>query len=131
MTEVVCNNAQCSCTFGSAKSSLVIPTKKNGFSCKSMQIATENDYTPMENILPFGMCKSLSNPSVSAATAAAYGALTPMPCMPKINAPWLQASQKVKVNSVAVLLKTSQLICQYGGEITIIEPGQTKTGSNR
>ena len=51
--------------------------------------ATIMDYAPLVNILPFGMCSSLANPSVASATAAALGVLTPMPCIPVIPAPWV------------------------------------------
>ncbi|MGL4604236.1 MAG: hypothetical protein ACRCU9_08815 [Iodobacter sp.] len=36
----------------------------------------------MLNIMPIGTCMSPATPMVAAATAAAMGVLTPMPCIP-------------------------------------------------
>ncbi len=44
---------------------------------------TENK--PFVSIMPFAMCTSPANPTVAAATAAAMGVLTPMPCIPVTN----------------------------------------------
>ena len=46
------------------------------------------DNQPIANIAPFGVCISLANPAVAAATAAAMGVLVPLPCMPVTPAPW-------------------------------------------
>ena len=59
---------------------------------ESKPAANINDHIPMVNILPFGMCQSLANPMVAAATAAALGVLTPMPCIPVTPAPWVPGS---------------------------------------
>ena len=97
----VCGGAAIACSFGAAPSALtVLPDNK---AVSSMPLATIMDNKPMVNILPFGMCMSMSNPQVAAATAAAMGALTPMPCMP--------------------LNQTSKLMCSWGGVIQITNPG--------
>ena len=40
-------------------------------------------------------CNSPSNPMVAAATTAALGVLTPMPCIPMTIAPWMPGSSTV------------------------------------
>ena len=83
----VCGGAVLSCSFGMAPSVLnVLPANKV---VSAMPIATIMDNKPIVNILPFGMCSSMANPTVAAATAAALGVLTPMPCLPVISAPWV------------------------------------------
>ncbi len=83
------------------------------------------DHKPMMNIPPFGMCKSPSNPTVAAATAAALGVLTPMPCVPMTVAPWAPGSATLLVAGAPALNNTSTLACIWGGVIKIANPGQT------
>ena len=73
----------------------------------------------------FGMCQSLSNPTVSSATSAAMGVLTPMPCVPVISSPWSPGSSQVKVGGIAALTDNSKCMCSYGGNISITSPGNT------
>ena len=77
------------------------------------------------NIPSFGMCQSLSNPTVSSATSAAMGVLTPMPCVPVISSPWSPGSSQVKVGGIAALTDNSKCMCSYGGNISITSPGNT------
>ena len=70
--------AMLQCSFGAAPSSLVVlPTNKILATTPAANIM---DNKPMLNIMPFGVCMSMANPMVAAATAAAMGVLTPMPC---------------------------------------------------
>jgi hypothetical protein len=85
------------------------------------------DNKPMVNIPPFGMCMSLANPTVAAATAAALGVLTPMPCVPVIPAPWAPGSAKVMLGNMPALNNTSTCNCAYGGVIQITVAGQMTT----
>jgi hypothetical protein len=68
------------------------------------------------------MCSSPANPQVAAATAAALGVLTPMPCMPVLSAPWAPGSPTVLIGGYPALNQTSKLICNWGGVIQIINP---------
>jgi hypothetical protein len=86
--------------------------------------ANMNDHIPMLNIMPFGMCSSIANPVVAAATAAAFGALTPMPCIPATPAPWTSAAQKVNIGTAPAITKDSTLMCMWGGQIQVDFPGQ-------
>lgn len=89
-----------------------------------MAVATIMDYVPFVNIMPFGMCSSILNPTVAAATAAALGVLTPMPCTPVIPAPWAPGSPTLIVGSAPALNQTSKVMCAYAGVIQILNPGQ-------
>lgn len=119
----VCSGAMLQCPFGAAPSTLnVLPTSMVQ---STMPVATINDNVPMVNIMPFGMCSSMANPTVASATAAAMGALTPMPCIPVIPAPWVPGSPTVLVGGKPALNNSSTLMCAYGGSITIKNPACT------
>jgi hypothetical protein len=90
-----------------------------------MQAATIMDFAPVVNIPPFGMCSNPANPAVASATAAAWGVLTPMPCVPVTVAPWMLGSTKVLINNFPALDSTCKCMCAYGGCISIVSPGQT------
>jgi len=74
--------------------------------------------------VPFGMCQSPANPAVAAATAAALGVLTPMPCVPVIPAPWVPGAPTVLLANMPALDNTSKLMCAYAGVIEITDAGQ-------
>lgn len=119
----VCMGAMMQCTFGMAPSSLVVlPT--NMVMTSDMPAANIMDNIPMVNILPFGMCMSPANPMVAAATAAALGVLTPMPCIPMTEAPWVPGAPTVLLGNMPALDNTCQLMCTWGGVIMISDPGQ-------
>ncbi|MDD2421592.1 MAG: DUF4280 domain-containing protein [Heliobacteriaceae bacterium] len=69
--------------------------------------------------LPFGMCSSPANPAVAAATAAALGVLTPMPCTPLVVTPWAPGSPTVLVGGYPALNNSSKAMCSFGGVIQI------------
>jgi hypothetical protein len=85
--------------------------------------ATVMDNLPMVNIAPFGMCKTQANPMVAAATAAAMGALTPMPCIPVVTAPWSPGSSGTQVAGQKVLTDDSKCSCMWSGSISVTDPG--------
>lgn len=121
MSLCVCSGATLSCPFGMAPSTLFVTPEKKVFN--HMPMATIDNNKPMVNILPFGMCTSPSNPQVAAATAAALGALTPMPCIPVISAPWTPGSPTVLIGGKPALNQTAKLMCNWGGIIQIVNPG--------
>lgn len=117
----VCGGAMLSCPFGAAPSTLnVLPENRT---VTTMPIATIMDNKPMVNIMPFGTCKSLANPTVAAATAAAAGVLQQMPCIPVTTAPWAPGSPTVLIGGKPALNNSSKLMCTWGGVISINNPG--------
>ncbi|MDR0744720.1 MAG: DUF4280 domain-containing protein [Holosporales bacterium] len=115
--------ANCQCSFGATPAPLtILPT--NGVLIGGMPAACVTDFVPMLNIAIFGMCMSLANPMVAAATAAAFGVLTPMPCLPAIAAPWIPTKPTVLLTTGPVACVGNTCICSFGGVITINVPGQ-------
>lgn len=119
----VCSGATLQCSFGLAPSTLVV-LPVNRMITSNMPAANIMDHIPMVNIMPFGMCTSPANPTVAAATAAALGVLTPMPCIPATPAPWVPGAPTVLLANMPTLDNTSKLMCIWGGVIQIIYPGQ-------
>jgi len=126
MGVAVCMGAMLKCSFGVAPSSLIV-IPQNRVLVSNMPMANIMDNKPMVNIMTFGMCQSPANPVVAAATAAALGVLTPMPCIPATAAPWTPGNPMTMVGSMPVINNSSTLLCTWGGAITITSPGQTTT----
>ena len=85
-------------------------------------VAVVRDSVAYANILPFGICKSIQNPMVLAASEAAMGLLTPMPCTPVIAGVWSPPGTPITVIGAPAspaLGRNSKLTCVYGGTITI------------
>lgn len=122
MATAVCMGAMCACSFGMVPAPLVV-TPENRTVTGVMPLATIMDCVPVKNITPFGMCVSLANPQVAAATAAALGVLTPMPCLPVTPAPWAPGSPTVLIGNKPALNNTCKLMCAWGGVIQITNPG--------
>lgn len=123
MSVQVVSVATMSCSFGAAPATLgVLPTAM--VNAGKLPAATIMDYAPIVNILPFGMCSSMANPTVAAATAAAMGALTPMPCVPVTAAPWAAGSPTVMIGGKPALHDGCKLMCSWGGSISISMAGQ-------
>src|SRR5215475_11361887 len=118
----VCMGAMLQCSFGAAPSSMVV--------LPSSRVLTQTpdanimDNKPIAEVLPFGMCSSLANPTVASATTAALGVLTPMPCVPVLPAPWVPGAPTVLIANFPALDSNSKLTCAWGGVIQIVNPGQ-------
>ncbi len=115
--------AQMKCSFGMAPSALVV-LPINRVQTNMVPDANIMDHIPMTNIMPFGMCMSAANPTVAAATAAALGVLTPMPCIPATPTPWVPGAPTVQLGNQPTLDNTCTLNCIWGGVITFITPGE-------
>jgi hypothetical protein len=123
MAQLVVNGAQLACTFGAAPSAMVVMPEKRVMAT-SQPAATIMDFVPNKNIMPFGVCSSIANPQVAAATAAAQGVLTPQPCIPATVAPWAPGCATVMIGGVPALNSTSKLNCLWAGVISVVMPGQ-------
>ncbi|MCC6535893.1 MAG: DUF4280 domain-containing protein [Burkholderiales bacterium] len=120
----VCNGALLQCSFGMAPSTFVV-LPINRVLTSNQPAANIMDHKPMVNVMPFGACSSLANPTVASATAAALGVLTPMPCVPNTPAPWAPGSPTVLLANQPSLNDTSKLMCVWGGVISVQFAGQT------
>lgn len=119
----VCGGAMLACTFGMAPAVFnVLPANRT---VTTMPLANIMDNKPFVNVMPFGMCSSLANPTVASATAAALGVLTPMPCIPVTTAPWFPGSPTVLIGGCPAINNTCKLMCNWGGVIQVTNPGTT------
>ncbi len=126
MGQQVVMGAMMTCSFGMAPSSLIV-LPANKVMVNNMTAANVMDNKPMANIPPFAMCQSMSNPTVAAATAAALGVLTPMPCIPVTSAPWAPGSATVQIANFPALNNNSKCLCYWGGMIQFSMAGQFTT----
>jgi hypothetical protein len=117
-----CTGGVLQCTFGAAPSTFNATPRPVLTSDKPA--GTVLDHMPLLNVMPFGVCNSMANPSVAAATAAALGALTPMPCMPVLPAPWVPGVPTLLVAGAPALDNTCKLACAWGGVVGFAMPGQ-------
>ena len=123
MGQHVCMGAMMQCSFGVAPSSLVVLPANRTMTAPG-PLANIMDNKPMANVPPFGMCQSLANPMVAAATAAAMGVFTPMPCIPNTPAPWIVGAPTVLLANMPALNNSSKLMCLWAGVIQISFAGQ-------
>lgn len=121
--------AMLTCSFGVAPSSLV-PRGTAKVLIEGRPAATITDIVPGANIPPFGMCSSLSNPTVASATTAALGVLTPMPCLPLPTGPWMPGASTTLLGSQPALVAGATCNCAWGGVIQITNTGAIKTLSS-
>jgi hypothetical protein len=117
MAQQVTNGAVLMCSFGTAPSQLLVTPEKR-VSAGGQPGGTIMDHIPMKNIVPFGLCTTSTNPQVSAARN------TPQPCIPVTAMPWSPGSPTVTVGGQPALQHACRLLCQWGGLITVQQPGQ-------
>jgi hypothetical protein len=126
MPQQVTMGAMLQCSFGVAPSSLVV-LPVNRVMAEGPPAANIMDHQPLVNIMPFGMCSSPANPTVAAATTAALGVLTPMPCVPATMTPWATGAPTVLIANMPALDNVSQCLCNWGGVVTIANSATVKT----
>lgn len=125
MADVVVAGAALSCSFGAAPGNLVV-TNQTSLLVEGKPAATIQDCQGNVNIVPFGMCSSMLNPQVAAATAAALGVLTPQPCMMMPAGVWRTEGTAILAAGKPVLTQKATLTCAAGmGSISIVSKGQT------
>lgn len=124
MPLLCCTGASLSCSMGTAPATLN-PGHPQVLTRPATSAATIADHVPMLHVPPFGLCRSLANPAVAAATAAAAGTLTPMPCVPLTPAPWAPGSAKVRIGGRPALGDDGVLVCMWAGQIRVAAAGST------
>ena len=122
MPRHVVDGATLQCTVGTMPSMLGVLPQKLAWS--TTPEATILDHVPTTNIRPFGLCMSIANPQVAAATSAALGVLTPQPCIPCTATPWTPGVPGNTLGGTPILNDTSTLQCNWGGVITVTNAGQ-------
>lgn len=123
MGVLVAAGASVLCPFGTTPATLNV-TSQSIVLAEGKPVATIQDTAPIVNITSCGMCSSLANPQVAAATAAALGVLTPQPCVPAVAGTWIPTQMKCIADGKPCLTNDANAICSYGGSLTIIDPGQ-------
>jgi hypothetical protein len=122
MAKLVVNGAKLKCNQGTSPASLAIAVPPHAQSGQE-DMATVQDHQSSVNISSFGMCRSMANPQVASATAAAQGTLTPQPCNPVTSSPWTPGASKTTLGGEAVLTDDSKCTCAWGGTIEITSAG--------
>jgi hypothetical protein len=117
------------CSFGVAPSPLQVIPEGALVTAGGLPAATIANMIPLVNITTFGMCSAPTNPEVIAATAAALGVFTPMPCVPVIVDPWAPGAVSVTINGIPALTNDSVCECAWAGVVTVAEPGQVMVES--
>ncbi|MCR5594693.1 MAG: DUF4280 domain-containing protein [Lachnospiraceae bacterium] len=125
MSELVAAGGNAMCTMGTAPAPVKV-TSQTSVLTEGKPAGTIQDCQGAANIGPFGMCTSMANPAVSAATAAAMGVLTPQPCMPMPAGPWIATKPKVLIGGKPCLTNDCKMMCAYAGSISVTFPGQVK-----
>lgn len=124
----VCSGATMRCSFGDKSARLTVYPDRTVF-LTGQPMANISDHTSLYNISPFGKCHTTRYPATGAATAAAHGRLTPMPCVPGTMSDWRNGKNDYIIKGSPALLKSSYCKCCYGGIIRIVKDGQVDTGS--
>jgi len=120
MGSVVVTGACLQCSMGSSPATFTASgTRVSG----TLPAGVITDVDPSA-IPTFGMCQSPANPLVASATAAAFGVLTPQPCLPVLS-PWTPGAARVTIGSTPALDDSSQCMCSWAGTVSVTSADQT------
>jgi hypothetical protein len=129
MSLQVNNGTLLRCSEGTTPSALtVLPAHRT--LAGGQPAATVQDFVPLTNVMSFGMCNSLANPAVAAATAAKMGAFTPAPCVPATAAPWVPGIPTVLVGGNPTVDMTCKLLCLWAGVIQPVTAAQQSVSAS-
>lgn len=129
MSELVTATGTCMCSFGTAPAPIKV-TSQAKVLAGGKPCATISDAAGIVNVGPFGMCTSLANPQVAAATAAALGVLTPQPCIPQVAGMFIPTKPKILISGKPCLASDCKAMCAFAGSISIVNPAQIKAVAN-
>jgi Domain of unknown function (DUF4280) len=118
MPLLAADEALLTCDKGSLPSPLGVIAVNPQIRAVQKLAAEVTDCKPNFNIRPFGMCSSMGNPAVKAATAENEGVLTPQPCTPNIITAWSGASV-VTLRKVPALHVGGSVSCTFGGSVEV------------
>jgi len=117
-----CTGGMMQCSFGMAPSTFVATHRTTATSY--MDAGNIMDFVPIQNIPPFDPGAEAGRREAFAATAAALGVLTPMPCVPVPTGPWVTGAPTVLLDNFPALNNSSKLMCAWAGVIQFTNPGQ-------
>lgn len=121
---LVVSGAAVTCGAGASPSTLQA-TGQQKLLVSGKPAATIMDAAAFINIPPCGMCSSPTHPAI-APVLSSTGVLVPQPCTPQPVGTWIPTQTKLLAGGVPCLANDSQLICAFGGVLTITNPGQSK-----
>jgi len=118
---LITTTSMCMCTMGVAPTPFTPTVNPTAPTAGKLQIGIITDIAPGTNIVPFGICNSMTNPAVVAAKAV--GAVAP--CAPAPAGTWTPGCPKILVCNQPAIDQSCTLACALGGVISFSKPGQT------
>jgi len=120
---IVCSGDEYHCSYGTLLCPIQVFSNRK-VSIDGRLAATEGD-NQIQNLRGFGMCSSLKNPQVAAATVMAEGVLTPQPCSPVLAGGWTCLTN-TKISGKRTITSQSEIWSAFSGRITNVTTRQEK-----
>jgi len=102
------------CSYGSAPMPFVV--ENPSYLIEDTPGGTIEDAIPIDNIPMFGQCMCMDNPENAAFDETGVYA----PCVPMTEA-WIPDAPTITVQGLPILDKGSKCLCDWGGEITVVD----------